>query len=527
MGSRLLRLWLHHPLRDRAVLAHRHEAVATLHDTDLHRILRGMSDVERITARVALRSVRPRELAGLRESLKLLPELVAAIPHSSLLDELRADLALPGACVGLLEKTLHIEPSARVIDGGVIADGHSADLDELRQLQTNAGDFLVALEVRERERTGIPNLRVAYNSVHGYYLEVTNAHAGKVPDDYRRRQTLKNAERYITPELKAFEDKALSARDRALALEKSLYDELLEQLNAHVPVLQTIARALAQLDVLASFGATAMKRNYVRPQFVDDRVIEIDAGRHPVVEGQIENFIANDCRLSPTRTLLLITGPNMGGKSTYMRQVALIALMAHVGSFVPARAARMGPIDQIYTRVGAADDLAGGRSTFMVEMTETANILHNATAQSLVLMDEIGRGTSTFDGLSLAWAVARHLATKTGAFALFATHYFELTALASELPGVVNLHLDATEHGDELVFLHAVREGPANRSYGLHVAKLAGVPREVTAAPRVYLSELEARRNARPAADAAQRELFAAVTTAPPTKDSPPPAARE
>src|SRR5216117_875259 len=345
MGSRLLRLWLHHPLRDRAVLANRHEAVATLHDTDLHKILRGMSDVERITARVALRSVRPRELAGLRESLKLLPGLVAAIPHSSLLDELRADLALPGACVGLLEKALHIEPSARVIDGGVIADGHSADLDELRKLQTNAGDFLVALEVRERERTGIPNLRVAYNSVHGYYIEVTNAQAGKVPDDYRRRQTLKNAERYITPELKTFEDRALSARDRALAVEKSLCEELLQSLQAHVPVLQRIARGLAQIDVLCSFASVGAKRNYSRPVFVEDGRIELEAGRHPVVEGQIDSFIANDCRLSPARRLLLITGPNMGGKSTYMRQVALTVLMAHVGSFVPARAAHIGPID--------------------------------------------------------------------------------------------------------------------------------------------------------------------------------------
>src|SRR5438309_2952452 len=423
--------------------------------------------------------------------MKLLPGLVAAIPHSSLLDELRADLALPGACVGLLERALHIEPSARVIDGGVIADGHSADLDELRQLQSNAGDFLVALEVRERERTGIPNLRVAYNQVHGYYIEVTNAHAGKVPDDYRRRQTLKNAERYITPELKAFEDKALSARDRALALEKSLYDELLEQLNVHVPVLQTIARALAQLDVLASFGATAMKRNYVRPQFIDDRVIEIDAGRHPVVEGQIENFIANDCRLSPTRTLLLITGPNMGGKSTYMRQVALISLMAHIGSFVPARAARLGPIDQIFTRIRAADDLAGGRSTFMVEMTESASILHNATDKSLVLMDEVGRGTSTFDGLALAWAIARHLVERNRSLSLFATHYFEMTRLALEYKEVANVHLDAVEHKDSIVFLHALEDGPASQSYGLQVAALAGVPKPVISRARKYLELLE------------------------------------
>src|SRR5207302_25783 len=332
----------------------------TLHDMDLHKILRGMSDVERITARVALHSVRPRELAGLRESLKLLPDLVGAIPHSSLLDELRADLAPPGACLGLLEKSLQIEPSARVIDGGVIADGHSADLDELRQLQSNAGDFLVALEVRERERTGIPNLRVAYNQVRGR----------------------------------------------------------------------------AQLDVLSSSSSVAAKRHYTRPTFVEDPLIELEAGRHPVVEGQIDHFIANDCRLSPARRLLLITGPNMGGKSTYMRQVALTVLMAHVGSFVPARAARIGPIDQVFTRIGAADDLAGGRSTFMVEMTESASILHNATEKSLVLMDEVGRGTSTFDGLALAWAIARHLVERNRCLSLFATHYFEMTRLALDFEEV-------------------------------------------------------------------------------------------
>src|SRR4051812_1151179 len=402
MGSRLLRHWLHHPMRDRAALVARHEAVACLekHSGEVQSVLRRASDVERITARLALKSARPRELAGLRDTLKLLPEVVNALPDlSPLLMQMRGDLATPTECVSFLQKTLKEEPGARVQDGGVIADGCSADLDELRGLQSNAGAYLVDLEAKERARTNIPNLRVAYNSVHGYYIEVTNSHADKIPLDYRRRQTLKNAERYITPELKTFEDKALSARDRALALEKSLFEELLVQLNAHVPVLQAIARALAQLDVLASFGATASKRNYERPQFVDERVIEIEAGRHPVVEAQIENFIANGCRLSGTRRLLLITGPNMGGKSTYMRQIALIALMAHAGSFVPATAARIGPMDQIFTRIGAADDLAGGRSTFMVEMTESATILHNATEKSLVLMDEVGRGTSTFDGL--------------------------------------------------------------------------------------------------------------------------------
>jgi DNA mismatch repair protein MutS len=490
MGSRLLRHWLHHPLRDRAALADRHAAVST--GFSVQKILRRFSDVERITARLALKSVRPRELAGLRDSLELLPELQAALPDAApLLKQLAADLATPREALELLKRSIHPEPAARVIDGGVIADGYSADLDELRRLQTNAGEFLVALEAREKARTGIPNLRVAYNQVHGYYIEVTNSHTGKVPDDYRRRQTLKNAERYITPELKTFEDKALSARDRALALEKSLYEQVLEKLQSHLPQLQRIAKALAQADVLSTFSTVAAKRNYARPHFADDIGVEIEAGRHPVVEGQIESFIANDCRLSPARRLLLITGPNMGGKSTYMRQVALIVLLAHIGSFVPARAARIGPIDQIFTRIGAADDLAGGRSTFMVEMTESAAILHNATEKSLVLMDEVGRGTSTFDGLALAWAIARHLVEKNKALSLFATHYFEMTRLALEYKEVANIHLDAVEHKDTVVFLHAVEEGPASRSYGLQVAGLAGVPRPVIRQARKYLQLLE------------------------------------
>ncbi|HWI39302.1 MAG TPA: DNA mismatch repair protein MutS [Burkholderiales bacterium] len=496
MGSRLLRHWLHHPLRGREALKHRHEVLACLVDSfsDVHKALRGFSDVERITARVALKSARPRELSGLRDSLALLPDLRTALNRGQspiLLQQLVADLASPHGCIDLLRKALKDDPAARIVDGGVIADGYHAELDELRGLQGDAGAFLTAMEAKERERTGIPNLRVAYNSVHGYYIEVTNAQADKVPTDYRRRQTLKNAERYITPELKAFEDKALSARDRSLALEKSLYDALLEELNEHVPVLQRIARALAQADVLASFAATASKRNYVRPQFTQERGIEIEGGRHPVVEAQIENFIANDCRLSPTRSLLLITGPNMGGKSTFMRQVALITLMAHIGSFVPARAVRLGPIDQIFTRIGAADDLAGGRSTFMVEMTESASILHNSTANSLVLMDEVGRGTSTFDGLALAWAIARHLVERNRSLSLFATHYFEMTRLALEYKEVANVHLDAVEHKDTVVFLHAVEEGPASQSYGLQVAALAGVPKEVIRRARKYLELLE------------------------------------
>jgi DNA mismatch repair protein MutS len=494
MGSRLLRHWLHHPLRDRKALEARHHAVACLLERSAaaQKVLRGFSDVERITSRVALRNARPRELAGLRDSLALLPALQEALPAgSALLDALRKDLAVPAECLELLRKAVHAEPAARVIDGGVIADGYRPELDELRGLQLNAHKYLSDLEIKERERTGIPNLRVAYNSVHGYYIEITNSHAAKVPDDYRRRQTLKNAERYITPELKAFEDKALSARDRALALEKSLYEELLSDLAGFLKQLQTISRALAQVDVLSSFALTAAKRNYVRPQFVDDIRLEIEGGRHPVVEAQIENFIANDARLLPARRLLLITGPNMGGKSTYMRQVALIALMAHVGSYVPAKAARLGPLDQIFTRIGAADDLAGGRSTFMVEMTESAAILHNATERSLVLMDEVGRGTSTFDGLALAWAIAGYLIQKNRSLSLFATHYFELTRLALEHKDVANVHLDAVEHKDTVVFLHAVEDGPASQSYGLQVAALAGVPKTVVRQAQKYLQLLE------------------------------------
>ena len=496
MGSRLLRHWLHHPLRDRAALAARHDAVTALQESQIQKILRRFSDVERITSRLALKSVRPRELSGLRDSLKLLPELRSALPDTAaLLRDMAGDLATPADALTLLQGAIHPDPAARVIDGGVIADGYDADLDELRRLQTDAGSFLVELEKREKARTGIPNLRVAYNSVHGYYIEVTSSHSAKVPEDYRRRQTLKNAERYITPELKTFEDKALSARERALALEKSLYGQVIEDLQAHLGVLQKIARAIAQADVLADFASLALRKNFARPHFTDQICIDIEGGRHPVVEGQKEAssdpFIANDCRLSPLRRFLLITGPNMGGKSTYMRQVALIVLMAHIGSFVPARAARIGPIDQIFTRIGAADDLAGGRSTFMVEMTESASILHNATEKSLVLMDEVGRGTSTFDGLALAWAIARHLVDKNQALSLFATHYFEMTRLALEYKEVANVHLDAVEHKDSVVFLHAVEEGPASRSYGLQVAALAGVPKPVIRQANKYLQLLE------------------------------------
>src|SRR5437867_2018967 len=500
MGSRLLRHWLHHPLRDHGALTGRHGAVAALAEAHpaVHKLLRRFADVERITGRIALKNARPRDLSSLRDSLALLPELAPAVPRGTqLLAKMLDDLQVPAECLALLKQAVLEDPAAMVRDGGVIADGYNKELDELRALQTDSGTFLAELERRERARTGIPNLRVAYNNVHGFYIEITNAHAAKVPADYRRRQTLKNAERYITPELKAFEDKALSARDHALALEKTLYDELLDVLGAHVPILQRIARALAQLDVLASFASLSSKRDYCRPEFTSDIAVEIDQGRHPVVEAQVEPFIANRARLGPARQLLLITGPNMGGKSTYMRQVALIVLMAHVGSFVPAKSARIGPIDQIFTRVGAADDLAGGRSTFMVEMTESANILHNATERSLVLMDEVGRGTSTFDGLALAWAIARQLLERNKSLTLFATHYFEMTRLALEYKEAANVHLDAVEHKDTIVFLHAVEEGPASQSYGLQVAQLAGVPRAVIRNARRVLQMLEDARLAR------------------------------
>jgi DNA mismatch repair protein MutS len=515
MGSRLLRHWLHHPLRDRAVVAARHEAVERLRGESgdgpqraLHERLRRVADIERIAGRIALRTARPRDLSSLRDSLAGMPVLQGILAGAAAprLAGLARALTPPPDCLAALRRAIAGEPAAMVRDGGVIAAGYDAALDELRLLESNAGEFLVALEARERERTGIPNLRVEYNRVHGFYIEVTNAHAGKVPDDYRRRQTLKNAERYITPELKAFEDKALSAQERALALEKSLYDELLETLAPEAPRLQSVARAVAELDVLAAFAAVALERDWVRPSFADELAIDIDAGRHPVVEAEVEPFIANDTRLSPTRRMLLITGPNMGGKSTYMRQVALIVLLAHVGSFVPARAARIGPVDQLFTRIGAADDLAGGRSTFMVEMTESASILHNATEQSLVLMDEVGRGTSTFDGLALAWAIARHLVERSRCYTLFATHYFELTRLAQEYREVANVHLDAVEHKDRIVFLHALEEGPASQSYGLQVAALAGVPPAVIRAARRHLQALEHRALDR----AEQPDLFVA-----------------
>ncbi|MCE1183008.1 MAG: DNA mismatch repair protein MutS [Rhodocyclales bacterium] len=521
MGSRLLRHTLHHPLRDQAIPAARHAAVADLHEdygrlaAEVRKALRGIADIERIAGRIALRNARPRDLAALRESLSRLPELRAplAVASSPLLMQAHGELATPGEALELLIRAIAAEPSAQVRDGGVIAPGFDADLDELRSLNDNCGAFLVEMEVRERERTGISSLKVEFNKVHGFYIEVTHANVDKIPDDYRRRQTLKNAERYITPELKAFEDKALSAQERSLAREKLLYEQILDALLPVVPNLQIIARAIAQLDLLAGFAESALKRNWCQPEFAPKNEstakLLIEGGRHPVVENELaqsaESFIANDCLLSDNRRLLLITGPNMGGKSTYMRQVALIALLAHIGSYVPADRCVLGPLDRIFTRIGASDDLASGRSTFMVEMTEAAAILHHATANSLVLMDEIGRGTSTFDGMSLAFAILRHLIEKNRSLTLFATHYFELTRMSHEYPELANVHLGAVEHNDRIVFMHAVEEGPANQSYGIQVAALAGIPGPVVRAARKQLREFEQRA----AIDPLQPDLFA------------------
>lgn len=496
MGSRLLRYWLHHPSRVQQQAIARHLAIQTLIETDTSAPqLTDIPDIERITTRIALASARPRDLSGLRHGLQQLPalhDILEQCDGAPLLQELLIALATPDECQHLLETAIMLEPATMVRDGGVIATGFDAELDELRGLSENAGQFLIELETRERAATGIANLRVEYNRVHGFYIEVTNGQTDKVPDHYRRRQTLKNAERYITPELKAFEDKALSAQERALVREKFLYEHVLQQLQPHIVTLQKIAQALAQLDCLVALAEHAARHQWCAPQLVAEPVLDIQQGRHPVVENQIEKFIANDCALNNDCKLLLITGPNMGGKSTYMRQVALITLLAYVGSFVPAAEATIGPIDRIFTRIGAADDLAGGRSTFMVEMTESAAILNAATEQSLVLMDEVGRGTSTFDGLALAWAIAKQLITQTNSYTLFATHYFELTQLPDAHPTAKNVHLSAVEHKEDIVFLHAVQDGPASQSYGLQVAQLAGIPAPVIRAARKHLAELEA-----------------------------------
>ncbi|HEY0953754.1 MAG TPA: DNA mismatch repair protein MutS [Roseateles sp.] len=516
MGSRMLRQWLLHPKRERGEAIARHNAIAALQAEGfepLRDALKSVSDVERISARIALRQVRPRELTGIRATLQALPQLRAATP-AALRDN---SLNPPGDILELLERAIAPEPALLPRDGGVIADGFDADLDELRGIQQNCDGFLLDLETRERARTGIANLRVQFNRVHGFYIEVTQGQVDKVPMDYQRRQTLKNAERYITPELKAFEDKALSANERALAREKLLYEQVIDALLTRLTPLTALGRTLAGLDALAALAERAITLNWCRPEFVSQPCLEIEAGRHPVVQARLAEtggaeFMPNDCRLDARTRMLVITGPNMGGKSTFMRQVALIALLAAIGSYVPATSCRLGPMDAIHTRIGAADDLANAQSTFMLEMTEGAAILHSATDQSLVLMDEIGRGTSTFDGLALASAIATHLHDKTRAFTLFATHYFELTEFPAKHSMAQNWHVSAVESGEDIVFLHELQAGPASRSYGVQVAKLAGMPASLVRQARATLEALEARSNA----GDDQFDLFAAPPAPPP-----------
>ncbi len=494
MGSRMLRRWISQPLRNRAAITARQDAIAALLEgwafDSLRETLKPVGDVERILSRVALYSARPRDLLQLGQALTQLPELAEQLHDLPALHTLAEACAPQPELAELIQRAIVDNPPMLIRDGGVIREGYDAELDELRALRDEAGDFLLALEERERTHSGIPTLKVGYNKVHGYYIEVSKSYSDQVPVHYQRRQTLKNAERYITPELKAFEDKILSAGEKALAREKWLYQQLLETLNGHLAPLQRLADALAELDVLATLAERADALDLHRPVLSDAPGLQIEQGRHLTVEALTsEPFIPNDTRLTDAR-MQIITGPNMGGKSTYMRQTALIVVLAHMGAFVPAQKAVIGPVDRIFTRIGASDDLTSGRSTFMVEMTETANILHHATEQSLVLLDEIGRGTSTFDGLALAWAVAEAMAQR-GSYTLFATHYFELTALAEQLPHVANVHLDAVEHGDRIVFMHQVKPGPASQSYGLQVAALAGVPRSVIARARAKLRELE------------------------------------
>jgi len=498
MGSRCLRRWIKRPLRDQKIIKYRHQAVAELLNNlnfqDIQEQLKPIGDIERILSRIALKSARPRDLYTLGLSLAQLPLLQTHLAEYSShnLKLLSESISQHPLICDLLQSAIIENPPVLIRDGGVIAEGYSDELDELRNLSQNADQFLIDLETRERERTGISTLKVSYNRVHGYFIEITHAHASKIPDDYTRRQTLKAAERYITPELKAFEDKVLSAKERALAKEKQLYDALLDQLLEFIKPLQLCAASLAELDTLSCFAERADTLDYNQAELSSKPGIKISAGRHPVIERVLDTgFVANDIGLNNNQRMLMITGPNMGGKSTYMRQTAIIVLMAHIGSFIPAESATLGPIDRIFTRIGASDDLAGGRSTFMVEMTEAANILNNASKDSLVLMDEIGRGTSTFDGLSLAWSCAEFLARRIKAYTLFSTHYFELTSLATEHKAVVNVHLDAVEHGDSIVFMHNVKKGAANQSYGLQVAQLAGLPKVVIEAARNKLLELE------------------------------------
>lgn len=514
MGRRLLRRWLNAPLRDHGQLRQRYHSVATLQSPEAHEPLRELladiSDIERIVSRIALKSARPRDLTQLRQSLRGLPPLRKLLSRfdSPLLQKLTQSLNEHHETTTLLAHAVVDEPPMLIRDGGVIASGFDSELDQLRQLSENADQFLIELEAREKARSGLSNLKVGYNRIHGYYIEVSKARSEHIPGHFQRRQTLKNVERYITEELKSFEDKVLSARERALAREKHLYDQLLDTLAEDVQSLQASAYAIAQIDVLANFAQRAWQLEWCQPELSEQAGLSIEGGRHPVIEATLDApFTPNDVRLDDKRRMLMITGPNMGGKSTYMRQTAIITLLAHCGSFVPARRAQIGPIDRIFTRIGASDDLAGGRSTFMVEMTETAAILRNASEQSLVLMDEVGRGTSTFDGLSLAWACAEHLATRIKAFTLFATHYFELTMLESIAQGISNVHLAAIEHHDHIVFLHSVKQGPANRSYGLQVAALAGVPKAVVEAAKKRLSLLE-RQQAHIDSDSPQIGLF-------------------
>lgn len=499
MGSRLLRRWINRPLRNAAILKKRYQAIGTLIEAnaylDIRENLRSIGDIERILARVALKSARPRDLTTLRSALDILPTLRHKLSNlnAGQLEQIITHLQDHPAVSTRLHRALIEAPPVLIRDGGVIASGYDSELDELRTLSGNADQFLIDLEARERERSGIPNLKVAYNRVHGYYIEITKGQANKAPLDYSRRQTLKSAERFIMPELKRFEDKVLSARERALAREKSLYDNLLEDLSSFLESLRATASSMAELDVLCTLSERAYTLDYSPPHLTaNTSVLHIKGGRHPVVEQVLNDpFVPNDLNLTDIQRMLIITGPNMGGKSTYMRQIALIVILAYIGSYVPARVAEIGPIDRIFTRIGAADDLASGRSTFMVEMTEAANILNNATQNSLVLMDEIGRGTSTFDGLSLAWACAQHLAETNRSFALFATHYFELTALPDECEVVNNVHTEAIEHDDHVIFLHQISAGPANQSYGLQVARLAGVPPVVIQSAQRRLKKLE------------------------------------
>ncbi|WP_233963112.1 DNA mismatch repair protein MutS [Pectobacterium versatile] len=496
MGSRMLKRWIHMPSRDIEALKQRQQAISALQDItpDLQPSLRQVGDLERILARLALRTARPRDLARMRHAFQQFPAIREQLAPLDT-DSVRRLVSLIGQfdeLRDLLERAVVEAPPVLVRDGGVIAPGYHTELDEWRALADGASDYLDRLEIREREKLGLDTLKVGFNGVHGYYIQVSRGQSHLVPIHYVRRQTLKNAERYIIPELKEYEDKVLTSKGKALALEKALYDELFDLLLPHLAELQQSAAALAELDVLANLAERADTLNYVCPTLSDKPGIKITGGRHPVVEQVLrEPFISNPLSLAPQRRMLIITGPNMGGKSTYMRQAALIVLMAHIGCFVPADQAVIGPVDRIFTRVGAADDLASGRSTFMVEMTETANILHNATENSLVLMDEIGRGTSTYDGLSLAWACAENLANRIKAMTLFATHYFELTTLPEKMEGVVNVHLDAREHGDTIAFMHSVQDGAASKSYGLAVAALAGVPKEVIKRARQKLKELE------------------------------------